>query len=167
MSYKLKEADLRVINTYLKSLNDSKKDFSTRSKSKIGKLAHYIWWFKNYNLQKFCIIKNKKQLIFFWYKKVILKKKKYFFSGWWPINKIRIDDIFFVTRKLISLSKDHDHIALISRNNKFSIKLHHYFKFKKVKEHGKEYNKILKLVNHDNIKKKKTIVRYTVMIKKR
>ena len=161
MKYKISKINLRDINSYLYTLN------KTRSKNsiiqnKIKRINHYNWWFENIRLKKYCLYKNQKKIIYFWQKKILKNNRIFFFSGWWPIlNKLEIADCIFLTKLLIKLSNNSTHVAIILKENKFSIKLHQFFKFKKVRQSNKIYNLILNLY----YKKKKIPLNHLIMIR--
>lgn len=158
MSYKISKISLIDINSYLETLNRTKKKNSL-IKKKINRLDHYNWWFKNIKLNKYCLIKNKKKIIYFWQKKLSAAGGKYFFSGWWPIDdKLEIIDFITMTKILLKNSKKHIHVAIISKQNRFSIKLHHYFKFQQIKKSSKIYNEIL------NVYYEKTKIPFSFLI---
>ena len=160
MTYKISKINLEEINSYLDTLNKTKSKNSLK-KNKIKRIDHYNWWFENIKLNKYCLIKKQRKIIYFWLKKFNKNKKKYFFSGWWPIeNKLEIIDFIYITKKLLGLSKNHIHVAIISKDNKFSIKLHHYFKFKEIKKGSNLYLRILKLY----YKEKKIPLNHLIMI---
>jgi hypothetical protein len=162
MTYKISEINLKDVNCYLDTLNKTKSKNSLK-KNKIKRIDHYNWWFGNIKLKKYCITKNKKKIIYFWQKKFHEQKKKFFFSGWWPIeNKLEIIDFIHITKVLTKLSKNHIHVAIILNENKFSIKLHHYFKFKEIKKTSPFYNQILKIYYKGKI----LPLNHTIMIKK-
>ncbi len=160
MSFKIKRINFKDVNFYLQTLNNTKIYNSTTS-SKIKNLDHYIWWMNNQKLEKHVLIKKDKRLIVFWYKKKLDGKKKFFFSGWWPAKKdIDIESIFFMTKKLISLSKNLIHVAILSKKNKFSIRLHKHFTFEHLNKKSKIFEEIIKILN------KKDDNRFIIMIKK-
>lgn len=160
MSFKIKRINFNDVNFYLQTLNNTKNYNSTTS-SQIKNLDHYIWWMNNQNLEKHVLIKKDKRLIVFWYKKKLDGKKKFFFSGWWPAKKdIDIETIFFMTKKLISLSKNLIHVAILSKKNKFSIKLHKHFNFEHLNKKSKIFEEIIKILN------KKDDNQFIIMIKK-
>lgn len=161
MSYKIKKLTFRDMNFYLESLNNSKKQHSTTTETKIKNLDHYIWWMNNQNLEKRVLLKNEKKMIVFWYKKNLGIKKNLFFSGWWPVNKnFEIETIFYITKKLLYLSKNLFHVAVISKKNKFSIKLHKHFKFDFLNKKSNFFNQIIRLIN------KKNNNQFVIMIRK-
>ena len=161
MNYKIFKIKLKDINKYLDSLNKTISKNSLKKK-KIKRIDHYNWWFENLSLNKYCFVKNQKKIIYFWKKKIVKNKKFFFFSGWWPIqNKLELVDCIYLTKLLIKFSKNHTHVAIILRENKFSIKLHQYFKFKHVKQHSKTYNLILNLY----YKEKKIPPNHLIMIR--
>ncbi len=162
MTYRVSEINLKDINSYLETLNKTKSKNSLK-KNKINRLDHYNWWFENMKLKKYCLFKNQKKIIYFWQKKFNEKKKKFFFSGWWPIkNKLEIADFIQITKVLTKLSKNHIHVAIILKGNRFSIKLHHYFKFKEIKKTSLFYDQILKIY----YKEKNLPSNHIIMIKK-
>ena len=145
MTYKISKINLKDINSYLDTLNKTKNKNSLE-KNKIRRIDHYNWWFENINLNKYCLFKKQKKIIYFWQKKFNKNSERYFFSGWWPIeNKLEIIDFIYITKTLLKFSRNHTHVAIILRENKFSIKLHHYFKFKEIKKTSRLYNQILKI----------------------
>ncbi len=160
MSFRIKKINFNDVNFYLQTLNNTKNYNSTTS-SQIKNLDHYIWWMNNQNLEKHVLIKKNERLIVFWYKKKLNQKKKFFFSGWWPAKKnIDIETIFFMTKKLISLSKNLIHVAILSKKNKFSIKLHKHFNFEHLNKKSKIFEEIIKILN------KKDDNQFIIMIKK-
>lgn len=160
MSFRIKKINFNDVNFYLQTLNNTKNYNSTTS-SQIKNLDHYIWWMNNQNLEKHVLIKKNERLIVFWYKKKLNRKKKFFFSGWWPAKKdIDIETIFFMTKKLIFLSKNFIHVAILSKKNKFSIRLHKHFNFEYLNKKSKIFEKIIKILN------KKDDNRFIIMIKK-
>ncbi|MDB3938908.1 hypothetical protein N9369_02185 [Candidatus Pelagibacter sp.] len=160
--YKISKINLKDINSYLDTLNKTKSKNSLK-KNKIRRIDHYNWWFENIYLNKYCLIKNQKKIIYFWQKKFNKYNKRYFFSGWWPIeDRLEIVDFMHITNTLLKLSKNHTHVAIILKENKFSIKLHLYFKFKEIKKTSKFYNQILKIY----YKEKKVPSNHLIMIKK-
>ena len=161
MSYKVSNVNLTDINIYLNSLNKTLEKNSLR-KEKIKRIDHYNWWFENLKLKKYCLIKNQKKIIYFWIKKILKNRKKFFFSGWWPIhNELEIADYIYLTKLLIDFSKNCTHVAIISKKNKFSIKLHQYFKFEKVKQNSRLYSLISKLY----YKEKKININHLIMVR--
>ena len=161
MTYKISKIDLKDINSYLDTLNKTKNKNSLK-KNKIKRVDHYNRWFENKDFNKYCLFKNQKKIIYFWEKKFNKYKKRYFFSGWWPIeNKLEIMDFIYITKTLLKFSKNYIHVAIILRENKFSIKLHQYFKFKVIKKTSRFYNQILKIY----YKEKKIPLNHLIMIK--
>lgn len=159
MNYLIRKVLLRDINVYLQSLNISKLNFSSPDTSKIESLDHYNWWFENKEIDHFCLQKNKKKVLYFWNKKYFFNKNRYFFSGWWPVgNKFNLSDAIYITKTLIFLSKNFCHVAIISKKNKFSIKLHKYFKFHKEKINSLKYKEIMKIYKKSNIGKMNFII---------
>ncbi len=166
MTYRVLKTNLNDINTYLNSLNKSLTKNSLL-KSKINRIDHYNWWFSNKKLQKYYLLKEKKKIIFFWYKKIFVNKTNYFFSGWWPnYNNLEFKDFFFITKTLLKYSKNCLHVAIILKKNNFSIKLHKYFKFKKINKSARLYKEIMSIYNKTKTKEKKKTVNYVIMIKK-
>lgn len=163
MTYRIKKLKLNSINIYLESLNKLKKKISL-NQIKINKLNHYNWWFENKDFYKFSLEKNNKKLIFFWFEKKIINKKKYFFAGWWPvIDRLNMEDYFFITKYLIKLSYNCIHVAIILKKNIFSLKLHKYFDFKKISNNSEDFKNILFLKKNKNLNKKNN---YVVMIRR-
>ena len=159
MYFKIKKINFNNINFYLHTLNNNKQNYNSTTSLKIKNLDHYIWWMNNQNLKKYVLMKKNKKMIFFWYKKKV--DRIFFFSGWWPVNKkIDIETIFFITKKLISLSKNLIHVAIISKKNKFSIKLHKHFDFEYLNKKNRVFGEIIKILN------KKNDNRFVIMIKK-
>ena len=160
MYFKIKKINFNNVNLYLHTLNSNKQNYNSTTSSPIKNLDHYIWWMKNQNLKKYVLMKKNKKMIFFWYKK-ILDNKNYFFSGWWPVNKnIDMETIFFMTKKLISLSKNLIHVAIISKKNKFSIQLHKHFNFEYLDKKNRIFGEIIKILNKKNDNK------FIIMIRK-
>ena len=58
--------------------------------------------------------------------------------------------IFYITNKLLYLSKNLFHVAVISKKNKFSIKLHKHFKFDFLNKKSHFFNEIIRLINKNN-----------------
>lgn len=73
-------------------------------------------------------------------------------------NKFNLSDAIYITKTLIFLSKNFCHVAIISKKNKFSIKLHKYFKFHKEKINSLKYKEIMKIYKKSNIGKMNFII---------
>ena len=65
-----------------------------------------------------------------------------------------------MTKKLISLSKNLIHVAILSKKNKFSIRLHKHFTFEHLNKKSKIFEEIIKILN------KKDNNQFIIIIKK-
>ena len=152
-----KTMDISHINEILKWRNSNQVRQLMNVTSEITRLDHYNWWFDN-RRSNYIVSLDGEAYLYIWHELIFDADGKFFIGGWMPMTSKPVYGLIaevlnwqlFLTK---SISSDATWLAIINKQNTFTIFVNERLGFKKVEaseELAKVISKIFKLSSSDD-----------------
>lgn len=140
------------INDYLEARNHLMNRKFSFNKSKIDRVDHYNWWFKNQRTS-YALEKNNEIKLYFYHYPFNIQKKNFIMSGWFAKSQnCNIQDIIYALNWQKNINKNQLKadfwFSVVKKNNLIALKYSKYLGWKELdsknnlyKEIGKKFNK--------------------------
>jgi hypothetical protein len=120
--------------------------------SEITRLNHYNWWFEN-KRSNYIVFLDGEAYLYLWHELIYDADRKFFIGGWMPVTSKPVHGLIaeVLNWQLLltkSISSDATWLAIINKQNIFTIFVNERLGFRKVEageELGKVISKIFKL----------------------
>jgi spore coat polysaccharide biosynthesis predicted glycosyltransferase SpsG len=144
--------DISYINEILKWRNSNQVRQLMNVNSEITRLNHYNWWFEN-KRSNYIVFLDGEAYLYLWHELIYDADRKFFIGGWMPVTSKPVHSLIaeVLNWQLLltkSISSDATWLAIINKQNIFTIFVNERLGFRKVEaseELGKVISKIFKL----------------------
>jgi spore coat polysaccharide biosynthesis predicted glycosyltransferase SpsG len=138
--------DISYINVILKWRNSNQVRELMNVNSEITRINHYNWWFEN-KRSNYIVFLDGKAYLYLWHELIYDADRKFFIGGWMPVT---LEPVYGLIAEVLnwqllltkSISSDATWLAIINKQNAFTIFVNERLGFRKV-EAGEELGKII------------------------